>query len=385
MFIVLVPPQILEDRQLTATIKSTAEVTYNLAEGPLWRARMVVCPSDEPCNMPQIKDTFPHQYHFAFDFHHAINDGFSLSIIMQTFFTILENLLDGAQINDKQVGELRDRWEIREAELKIRETLEKDPQRLKVLLEERYKLKDRVSLITEAFGEPQEPSPTTYALESQVLDDKLLQVFNAKCKTHKVTFNSGISAVLNVALVEMVREAGVVRDSYLVSTRHPVDTRRYISDRKSIVLGFHILPMTQIMMTPWNTKDNFWKYVIDFDNKFRGRINKMGPLEERVLDTMMHTVTSNHNHKIMSDCFIVNVYFPGIKPYGNGKHIQLTDSLLLTNHNKCDYGIGLGISMLRDHVQIQFCYSSGYITTENCLKLSNKVMNVLNDIANLTD
>ena len=385
MFIVLVPLQALEDRHLADIIKTTAEFTYNLPEGPLWRARMVICPSDEPCNLPQVKDTFPHQYHFAFEFHHAINDGFSVSIIMKTFFTILDNLLDGAQSDDKQVGELHDGWEIRAAEDKIRETLEKDPQRLKVLLEERYKLKNRVSLITEAFGEPQEPSPTTYILDPQVLDDKILQVFNAKCKAHKVTFNSGISAVFNVALVEMVRETGVMRDSYLVSTRHPVDTRRYMSDRKAIVLGYHGMPMTQIMMTPWNTKNSFWKYVIDFDNKFRGRINKMGPLEERVLDTMMQTVTSDHNHKVISDCLITNIYFPRIKPYGNGKHIQLTDSQSLTNLNKNDYGIGFGVSMFRGQVQIQFALSLEYITTENCLKLSNKMMNVFNDIANMTD
>ena len=366
-------------------IKTTAEATYNLAEGPLWRARMVVCPSDEPCNLPQVKDTFPHQYHFAFDFHHAINDGFSMLIIIQTFFTILDNLLDGAQIEDKQVGEVCGGWEIRAAEDKIRETLEKDPQRLKILLEERYKLKNRVSLITEAFGEPQEPSPTTYLLDSQVLDNKLLQIFHSKCKAHKVTFNSGISAVFNVALVEMVREAGVVRDSYLVSTCHPVDTRRYMSDKKSIVLGYHGMPMTQIMMTPWNTKNNFWKYVIDFDNKFRSCINKMGPLEERVLDTMMQTVTSDHNHKVISDCLISNVYSPRIMPYGNGKHIQLTDSLILTNLNKNDYGIAFGVTMFRDHVQIQLAHSLEYITIENCLKLSNKAINVFNDIANMTD
>ena len=267
--------------------------------------------------MPQVKDTFPHQYHFAFDFHHAVNDGFSLSIILQTFFTILDNLLDRAQIDDMQVGELRDRWEIRAAEAKMRETLEKDPQRLKVLLEERNKLKNRVSLITEAFGEPQEPSPTTHLLDSQVLDDKLLQIFNAKCRAHNVTFNSGFSAVVNVALVEMVREAGVVRDSYMVFTRNPVNTRRFMSDRNSIVLGYHIMQMTHIMMTPWNTKNNFWKYVKDFDNKFRGRINKMGLLE----DSMMQTVSSDHNHKIISDCFITNMYFMKMKPYGNGKNI----------------------------------------------------------------
>ena len=41
--------------------------------------------------------------------------------------------------------------------------------------------------------------------------------------------------------------------------------------------------------------------------------------------------------------------------------------------------------MVRDQVQIQLVGSLEYITAENCLKLFNKVMNVFNDIANMTD
>lgn len=373
--------QVLKDVSLRDLITMTAAEAYNMAEGPLWRSRLLMCPPDEPCKMPHVKDAFPHQYHIAFDVHHAITDGVSFVAIQQTFFTILDSLLGGAQIDDTQFGELRDMREARAAEAKIRETLEKDPQRLKVLLEERYKVKTRVPLITEAFGVPQEPSPATYTLESKILDDKLLQVFNAKCKVHKVTFNSGIVGVTNVALIKLVREAGMVRDSYTISSRHPVDTRRYMSDVKSMVWSYHSVPMTVTMKTPWNVRKYIWKYIVDFDAKFRGHMNKMGPLEERVLDAMLQLETLESKHKAIYDLYLLSVYSPRVKGYGNGKHVQLTDFQNYFPVTQTGFRIAVGVAQFRDKVRYQLGFSSGFITRENAAKFSDNVLSVFNDVA----
>uniref|UniRef100_A0A0P4VX04 Condensation domain-containing protein n=1 Tax=Scylla olivacea TaxID=85551 RepID=A0A0P4VX04_SCYOL len=335
--------------------------------------------------MPQVKDAFPHQYHLAFNSHHAISDGRSAMNMYQIFSTLLDDLLDRAQVDEKPIGELRDRNEDRAFEAKMKETLEKDPQKLKVLLEEVSKRKTRVPLITEAFGEPQEPYPDTIFLPTEVLDNKLLQVFIAKCKAHKVTVNSGFGGLLNAALVELVREAGVVQDSYVISTCHSVDTRRYMSDVKSLVWGYHTCNMLHTMETPCNVKKSFWKYVVDYDSKFRSHLNTKGPLQDRILDHMVLAAMPDHKQKVTYDFFSLNFHSPQTESFGNGKHIQLSDFCNYSPLTKTDFGMVNATVSFRDRVLFQPFMSSGFITKENAEKFVDKVIGMLYDISKTMD
>ncbi|KAK8404252.1 hypothetical protein O3P69_000368 [Scylla paramamosain] len=377
--------QVLKDGSLLDVVKSTTKGAFNLAEGPLWCARLVVCPPEEPCKLPQVKDAFPHQYHFAVHCHHATSDSRSAINMYQVFSTLLDNLLDGAQVDEKPIGELRDRNEDRAIEAKMKETLEKDPQKLKVLLEEVSKRKTRVPLITEAFGEPQEPYPDTISLPTEVLDYELLQVFIAKCKAHKVTVNSGFGGVLNAALVELVREAGMVQDSYVISSCHSVDTRRYMNDVKSLVWGYHACNMVHTMETPCNVRKSFWKYVVDYDSKFHSHLNMKGPLQDRMLDHMVLATMPDRKQKVIYDFFIVSLHSPQIESFGSGKHIQLSDFCSYSPLTKTDFGMVNAIVSFPDRVLFQPYMSSGFITKENAEKFVDKVIGMFYDISKTMD
>ncbi|KAK8380069.1 hypothetical protein O3P69_016604 [Scylla paramamosain] len=378
---------VLEGGILEDIVKAISQPAYNLFEGPLWRARLVVCPPDEPCMMPQVKYSFPHQYHLALDNHHAVTDGICASNIVKIIITILDSVLDGAHVDSKQIGEFRDRSEVKSIEDRIRESLEKDPHMLSTLLEERYKIKTSVPLITEIFGKPDEPSPETYTVTPQVIDDKLLQVFNAKCKTHKVTFNSAFLGVINVALMELAREAGVVRDTYIITHCHPVDTRRYMSDVTSMVWGYHVVHTTHTTTMPCNARSTFWENVINFDTNFRDRINTMGPLQERILDTILQERKPDLENMIINNLMFTNIYSPRVKTFGDGKHVQLTNScghvsMSMTHHEFCITGM---LTRFREHVRFQVCYYSGFITKENAARISDKVVSIFNDIVKEVD
>ncbi|XP_063882807.1 uncharacterized protein LOC135112358 isoform X4 [Scylla paramamosain] len=374
--------QVVEGGNIKDVAKITSHSAYSKVEGPLWRARLVVCPPDEPCMLPQVKEAFPYQYHLVIDMHHAVFDGLCNMMVSELFFQTLDSMLDGAQLDDRQIGEFRDRSEVRAAEARIRESLQKDPRRLKALLEERYKIMTRVPLITEAFGERKESPPDTNTLRPEILDHKLLQVFNAKCKAHKVTFNSGFLGVMNVALMELVREAGVVRDSYVISTCHPVSTRRYMRGVTSMVWGFHSLPMSMDTVMPWNARNNFWKHVVDIDTNFRERIRKMGPVEQLVLDTMLQPMIKDRGNKTIYDMALTNTYSPTIKTIGNGKHVQISQFHGYSSVNGLEYKMLFGIFGLKNWVQSQLGYST---TKEIAAKLSEKTITVFNDTAKSLD
>ncbi|MPC71114.1 hypothetical protein E2C01_065383 [Portunus trituberculatus] len=377
--------QVVKDGSLWDLVKNRTKATYNVADGPLWAARLVVCPPEEPCKLPQVKDAFPHQYHLVFNWNHATTDGVGMVSMQQIFFTLLDDMLDVAQVDDKLIGKMRDRNEDRAIEAKIKETLEKDPQRLKVLLEEVSRYKTRVPLITEIFGEPQEPYPDTISLPKQVLDHKLLQVFIAKCKANKVTFNSGFGGLMNAALVELAREAGLERDSYTISSYHSVDTRRYKSDVSSVMWGYHACNMTHTMETPCNIRKSFWKYVVDYDTKFRNHLKTNGPFQDRMLDHMVLAAMPDRKLKATHDFFYVNLYSPRTKSFGSGKHIQQTDYCSCSPLTKTDYGMTNTIVSFRDQVMIQPHISSGFITAANAAKFIDKVIGMFNDISKTSD
>lgn len=90
------------------------------------------------------------------------------------------------------------------------------------------------------------------------MDDKLLQVLNAKCKVHRVGFNSGFLGITNLALLKLMREAGIVRDTDTISSLHAMDARRYTSDVKSMVWGDHHMNMTQTIKISWNVMRQIW-------------------------------------------------------------------------------------------------------------------------------
>lgn len=208
-----------------------------------------------------------------------------------------------------------------------------------------------------------------------------MQAFHDKCKDHKVFFNSSFSCVLHVALVELVHEAGLVRDSYMISTRHHVDTRRYMSDVTTMVWGYHAMPMTHTMTAAWNMRKDFWKYAQDIDTKFGAQVNEMAPLEDRILDTMMESQNPDHKHKVIFDLAFAKLFSARTKSFGAGKHVQMTDILNYCPLTRLDYGMACTLSLIQDHIQLLLGHSTAFITKENAAKYFDKVINVFNDIA----
>ena len=375
----------MEGGHIEDVAKITSHCAYNTAEGPLWRTRLMVCPPDEPCRLPQLKETFPHQYHLIIDMHHAVFDGLCNMVFSQILFKALDNMLDGVQLDYSQIGEFRGRSEMKAAEARIRDSLEKDPKKLKELLGQRRKILTRVPLITEAFGDPIGSPHGTIILPPEIFSNKVLEMFSAKCKAHKVTFNSGFIGVMRVALMELVREAGIVRDSYQISTRHPVDTRRYMSDVTSMVWGFHSIQMSLDMATPWDARNNFWKHVIEIDTKFRERIRNLGPVEDFILDTMLQKTLPERGNETIYDMMLTNTWSPSIKTIDNGKHVQMSHFQGYTSMDSLEYKMSCGIFAFKNWVQLQMCYSTEYITNKNAVKLLEKMITVFNDAAKSMD
>ncbi|KAK8397883.1 hypothetical protein O3P69_004584 [Scylla paramamosain] len=260
---------------------------FDLHNGPLWKARLMTYPENAPCQFPEIKEKFPHQYDLLLSLHHAANDGVVVMLVMELLHNIIDRLLQGLPVDRRPVGELHDSVEAREIEDQIRTVLQNDPTRLAAAQREHEKSK-HLPLLVEAYGSPREAEePFTYYFPSVLLENDAVNRIIHKCRSLGVTLNSFFTAVNNTAMVELARDGGLKRNNYSITSIHPVNCRRLMKKSSIPYLGFHALPLCLNMVTPHNVKDHFWEYTKHLDTEFRKKIKENWMIEERVVASML--------------------------------------------------------------------------------------------------
>lgn len=94
--------------------------------------------------------------------------------------------------------------------------------------------------------------PETITLENDLESSTLI-------KFGKLTFNAGMTAAINVALVELVRGAGLARDNYQITGRHAVNLRRYWKQEPAHAFGCHTGGMLLTSDAPGLSRRTFWQ------------------------------------------------------------------------------------------------------------------------------
>ena len=363
---------------------------FNLQDGPLWKARLMTCPEDAPCQLPEVKAAFPHQCHLILSAHHATTDGMVVMMMTQMLIEIIDSLLQGLPVNTQQVGELRDGTECREEEAKIRTALQDNPERLVAALRQHVGSK-HLPLLMEAFGLPKVTNSTSKFLPPVLIDNQSMDKFANKCRSLGVTINAAFTALLNVSLVEVVREAGLEKNVYNISSKHPVDSRRLMKNVKNIPLGNHALGFTQSTATLPDVKNHFWQYAKHLDMALRAKLKSNYMNEERVLEMMMrpegYTHEAHHARRRLPNCDYIfsNLYSPRTSYHGSGKYVQSTYSGNYMSFHNENYAIGIGLFTLRGQARLQLGYSTAAVSRAVAERFFEKSLVLFNDVARELD
>ncbi len=175
-----------------------------------------------------------------------------------------KSITDSAQLGKLVAGE--------ETEVLMRKAMHelmKDDDSSQHLREDMERSRRKKKLVPLAF-----PMATESHFESQIvlrdLDLKTTQNFITKCKKEKVTVNSGLTAVLNVSLVDFLRQGGLEKEFYHIHEVHAVNLRRYWSGDTLGTLGVHAMDIDNVVLTPANWRGNFRAYAINV-NKHIGQ------------------------------------------------------------------------------------------------------------------
>lgn len=213
------------------------------------------------CVRPDLFADFPHTRLLLMANHHGIADGTTNLFITDAFVRFLDDVVTSTAIDDiVQVGKLVAGEETEALIVAKREDLLMDNDNLNRIMVKAKKLKTEQKLVPRAYPMPMDPSYRCQIVLTD-LNRETTQNFIKRCKKERVTVNSGLVAVLNVGLVDFIREGGLKQDEYHINGTYTVNMRRYWSGDTAGTLGLHMLIMKAITSTPAKWRKNFWDYA----------------------------------------------------------------------------------------------------------------------------
>lgn len=356
-------------------------------QAPLWRA--VFLPDADnisvakPAHLKEVREQFPHQSYLVMPVHHSFIGGPTMALIVQRLVELLNDVIAGRPIDDsRQIGELVPSTEIDAAKRRIREELEREQARLEATREEMVAC-DSEPILLKAF-----PRPGGVPSSGHVLRDvspALLQKFTAKCKSEGVTFNSGLQAAINTALVETVTEAGLQQDAFSLSINLATDVRRYMSRNPLEVLGLHVRPTVHRVITPARVRDHFWHYCRDLHGSLAGLIRSGLVLQQEVVREITQPPIDPHRYfatppPVLRDYGLTNLGDLTSLLRGEGEHLQLTDILMASAVHRFLYMMLHQIYTFRGRCPYSVSYDTSYMSHDTANLIADKVLATIADV-----
>ncbi|KAK8392857.1 hypothetical protein O3P69_013112 [Scylla paramamosain] len=255
--------QVTETEDVVTAIEDLFGYKFPTTEGPLWCARLLPSTAPLPSSQPDVIAScdFPHIRTLLLANHHGINDGTSNTFIAQSLLHILDDMIADSPVDDEvQMGNLANGEESKAILTAMAEQLREDKDRQQNIIEEANKSRNAEKLIPRAYPMSRGPNPKDQIV-MQDLDKETTQNFLKRCKQEGVTVNSAMTAVINISLVDFVREGGLEQDTYTIHELHSVNLRRYFSGNTDKTVGCHMLLPRVLFPTPAKWREVFWEYT----------------------------------------------------------------------------------------------------------------------------
>ena len=257
-------------------------------KGALWRARLLpwspqqtsyVQETSLPCEKPK----FPHVSHIVVYFSHVITDGYSCMRIMRTILQLFNDVISETPIDDaKQIGTLIDVSREEKVSQEIRKAFE-DP----AFLEQRKQSFCSVAMETlfeKAFPVQPNLKPKTVCLVYKV-DEILTKKFVSRCKKEGCTIHTGFCALIETALIKLMQEAGVDRDSYQLSSLQAADNRVYYNNcHDEFGVGMAVMDFTHEVKK--EELSDFWNQARKYHQEFKKQHSFKPGLEHPIIEEL---------------------------------------------------------------------------------------------------
>ncbi|XP_042859124.1 uncharacterized protein LOC122245239 isoform X2 [Penaeus japonicus] len=279
--------QVVEDADPERLMEQMMGQGYASHDGPLWRARLVRGTGGEDCPSEELRASFPHTSHLVLGNHHGIADGTSNVRTYNLLLRILNDVIAGRPIDDQeQLGEILTNEEF-QAKTKVKMSeLEKDPETLERLLNEKRAFDGSVPLLLQCYP-PTEGTEVKTELLIEELDEDTTRRFIQRCKKEGVSVGSAFTALVNGATIELAKRAGRTDETFKLTESHALDLRQYLSGDASKHLGVHITVLTNSVEAPAAWQESFWDYARTLHHSIHTKLSQDGHLLDSCLRELL--------------------------------------------------------------------------------------------------
>ncbi|XP_042858703.1 uncharacterized protein LOC122244795 [Penaeus japonicus] len=369
--------QVEEDADPKRVAEEVMNQSYASHDGPLWRARLIRGAAGEDCPSEELRASFPHTSHLVLGNHHGIADGTSNVMTYNFLLRILNDVIAGRPIDDQeQLGEMVSNDELKKMVAVKLEELEKDPENLQRLVEEKIKYMSGSPLLLQCYPSLEGTDVKTELLIEE-LDEDTTRRFIQRCKKEGVSVGSAFTALVNGATIELAKRAGRTDETFKLTEIHAMNTRRFLSGDASKHLGVHITILTNSVEAPAAWQESFWDYARTLHHSVHSKLKEDTFLIEEsateamlsiegFVESMLATVPPPSEDCQTSNMRNLDVYFPDA-----GEHVQAT-RVVRGSSNYSAFS-GHFFHTFRKRFMYTHCFSS-HIITEDTAKALNQVI-----------
>lgn len=359
------------------------DLQFNNSEGPLWCARLLEHNSCGGTTSPGLEAAFPYSRSLVLANHHGIADGTTNCRIVNHFLRILNDVIAGNPIDDReQLGELANGEETAALLAATEEEIKKNVEATEQALEEFKKHRDSEKLVQRAFPNQDDPHYIT-KIVSESLDEETTSRFFRRCKQEGVTVNSGFTALVSGSMIDLVREEGLKQDNYLLQVVHSINLRRYWQGDVSRALGCHISGTAQPETLTHQWRDNFWQYTRELHTNIHESLKDKAPLKFMIYYFMVDSEEAfaekiKGRPEMESDYAFANI--GNLDPLipTDGEHARLAH---LVRSTQCwNERIILMLHSLRGRLLFNLCYTSDTLTEKQAQRLADLTFQNLKDM-----
>lgn len=372
--------KVLRNQNIEDVRKFLHSYKYNTETGPLFCARLLLNPTDLRLEEDDQDPKMTHISYMCFGLAHCFADGTSNTQIMGFFISLLNDIIASRPISNDPLGVFVSDDQTAKMVSEKKQLLETNPSLRQKIAKEIEKYKTVQPLLITAFPAPAEERESASLVKT--LNRDITRRFSQKCKEESISFNTGLSAIVNVALIDLLLENGTVKDSYEIQCFHLVNLRRYWEVQLPKALGLHIGYVLPIYKeTPKDAGGHlFWEYARSLHQEIlheldSGKVLLWQAYENPSSKNLPYTAEYLLGDKsYVGDFLTSNMGDVTSKVTEGGDHVQISNVLRSSAGHLSEFPLELECHTFRGRLSMIFSYNKAAVSAQLTENLCNRIV-----------
>ncbi|CAL4125537.1 unnamed protein product, partial [Meganyctiphanes norvegica] len=198
--------------------------------------------------------------------------------------------------------------------------------------------------------------------------------------------NTALIAIINTAIVELIKHKIVEKEYFDISYNVAVDNRRYWQEDASNILGCIIGSLIHGIKTPVNVREIFWDYAKDLHRSLSKAYNEAEHLQQEILRERQQSKDFSYEKYIsgippvLTDFFFSNIGDVTKVVGSKGSQVEMTAQITYASMQKGNYTNGHIFQTYHGSLQYLLLFSEYYIDAQLAQRLSDTAIDLIKTV-----